>query len=191
MSTKDKIRAAGLKLFVAKGYDATSVAQICEQAGVSNGSFFHAHKSKELLAADIYVLALQKYHASILAVVAEQPNARDGIEGLIRAHVDWVVSNKVDANFLFEQTRSDWMNLARIQQAEENARFGKKLSLWLEACAEEGTLVDMPTEVVFSQLIGPIQMNCRAWLSGRSKKKPIVFVDVFIAAAQRALLDVN
>ncbi len=46
-NTKEKILKAGERLFSNKGYDATSVAEICEEAGVSKGAFFHYFDSKE------------------------------------------------------------------------------------------------------------------------------------------------
>jgi TetR/AcrR family transcriptional repressor of nem operon len=45
--TQEKILTAARDLFLSKGYPATTVDQIVEQAGVSKGSFYHAFPSKE------------------------------------------------------------------------------------------------------------------------------------------------
>jgi TetR/AcrR family transcriptional regulator, transcriptional repressor for nem operon len=49
-SARDKLLAAGLDLFRARGYSATSVDQLCAAAGVTKGAFFHHFASKEALA---------------------------------------------------------------------------------------------------------------------------------------------
>ena len=49
-STKDKLLNAAEALMLAKGFTATSVDEICEEAGVTKGSFFHYFESKDELA---------------------------------------------------------------------------------------------------------------------------------------------
>jgi TetR/AcrR family transcriptional regulator, transcriptional repressor for nem operon len=45
--TRPRILAAALDLFLARGYTATSVDQICTRARVSKGSFYHLFATKE------------------------------------------------------------------------------------------------------------------------------------------------
>lgn len=44
--TRAQITAAAEKLFSQSGYDATGVAEICAQAGISKGAFYHHFPSK-------------------------------------------------------------------------------------------------------------------------------------------------
>jgi len=46
-STKTKLLDAGQRLMLSGGYTATTVDQVCAEAGVTKGSFFHYFKSKE------------------------------------------------------------------------------------------------------------------------------------------------
>ncbi len=48
--SKTKLLDAALLMIRAKGYAATTVEDICRQAGVTKGSFFHHFKSKDALA---------------------------------------------------------------------------------------------------------------------------------------------
>lgn len=48
--SKSKLLDAALRVIRAKGYTATTIDDICRQAGVTKGSFFHHFKSKEDLA---------------------------------------------------------------------------------------------------------------------------------------------
>jgi TetR/AcrR family transcriptional repressor of nem operon len=46
-STKAKLLEAGQRLMLSGGYTATTLDQICAEAGVTKGSFFHYFKSKD------------------------------------------------------------------------------------------------------------------------------------------------
>jgi TetR/AcrR family transcriptional regulator, transcriptional repressor for nem operon len=50
--TKTKILGAALQLVREKGYDATTVDDLCKAAGVTKGAFFHHFVSKEELAVE-------------------------------------------------------------------------------------------------------------------------------------------
>ena len=52
-SLREAIQEAGTKLFTERGFNASSVKDITEAAGVPKGSFYNHFKSKEALAAEI------------------------------------------------------------------------------------------------------------------------------------------
>lgn len=56
--TKRKLVDAGVKLMRARGYNATTVDDICADAGVTKGGFFHYFKSKD----DVARAALAHFH---------------------------------------------------------------------------------------------------------------------------------
>ena len=55
--TRAAIMAASAALFSQAGYEAASVAQICEQAGVSKGAFYHHFPSKQ----DLFLAILEDW----------------------------------------------------------------------------------------------------------------------------------
>ena len=71
-SAKIKILEAALSLFRTKGYAATSVDDLCRQAGVTKGAFFHHFRSKEELA----VAAAQYWSETTSAFFASAPYHR-------------------------------------------------------------------------------------------------------------------
>ncbi|MEW6324430.1 MAG: TetR/AcrR family transcriptional regulator [Nitrospirota bacterium] len=48
-ATKEKLLDAAQRLMLAKGYEATTVDDICQAAGLTKGSFFHYFDNKEAL----------------------------------------------------------------------------------------------------------------------------------------------
>ena len=45
--TREKIFQAAKRILQKKGYEELSIKNICEEAGVSNGSFYHHFKTKD------------------------------------------------------------------------------------------------------------------------------------------------
>lgn len=77
-NVKEHIVAAGLKLLHSKGFNATSVQDITEAAGVPKGSFYNHFTSKEALGLEV----LQRYgeaaaaHLDVLGDAGLAPKAR-------------------------------------------------------------------------------------------------------------------
>lgn len=187
MTTRDKIRNSALALFDEKGVEATTVADIRAHSEVSNGSFFHAFKNRDALCADLYLSALQGYHQAIIAALDEKPGIEEEISGFIQAHINWVIEHETQARFLFLHAKSEWLDHIRAAQQEENTLFGESIEKWCKLRITSGNLVDMPSPVVLAQLIGPAQIYCRGWLSGRKDADPRDNLGNLVICAVRAV----
>jgi AcrR family transcriptional regulator len=185
---RDDLLAAGLAMFDRDGFEGATVAAIRARARASNGSFFHFFGSKKELAGTLFLEILQRYHAAVLAALDPPANARDGIAALIRAHLGWVVNSRREARYLFEISRSEWSETVRDAQRAQNARLTEGVERWRAPLIACGELAPMAPALFFAQTIGPAQIFCRAWLSGRDQTDPRVHADTFIACALRALV---
>jgi len=67
--TKRKLVDAGMNLMRERGFNATTVDEICAAAGVTKGGFFHYFKSKD----DIAKAALASFHEVKLKAYADAP----------------------------------------------------------------------------------------------------------------------
>jgi TetR/AcrR family transcriptional regulator, transcriptional repressor for nem operon len=65
--TRDRLLAAGIQLFAAKGYQSTSIADLLQHANAHSGSFYHFFPTKQ----DLLLAVLRAY--------------RDGIESMLLA----------------------------------------------------------------------------------------------------------
>lgn len=187
-TARDDLLAAGLIVFERDGFEGATVAAIRNLARTSNGSFFHFFGSKKELAGTLFLEILQRYHASMVAALDPQPDAREGIARLIRAHLDWVVNNRREARFLFEISRAEWSEDVREAQRSENSRLAAGVENWRAPLIARGELFPMSATLFFSQIVGPAQVFCRAFLSGRDRSDPRGQVDTLIACAIRALV---
>jgi AcrR family transcriptional regulator len=185
---REDLLAAGLAVFDRDGFDGATVAAIRTRARASNGSFFHFFASKKQLAGTLFLQVLQRYHAAILAAIDTSIPAEEGIGRLIRAHLDWVANNRREARYLFEISRSEWGETVREAQRSQNARLAQAIELWRAPLIARGELLPMTSQLFLSQIIGPAQIFCRAWLSGRDRGDPRLQADTLIACAVRALV---
>lgn len=190
-SVRDDLLAAGLAVFDRVGFEAATVAAIRTRARASNGSFFHVFGSKKELAGALFLDVLAQYHAAMLAALDPVPDARQGIDRLIRAHLDWVVGSRREARYLFEISRGEWGEDIRGAQRVQNARLAEGLERWRAPLVAGGELLPMAPVMFVSQLIGPAQIFCRAYLSGRDRADPRAEADTLIACAIRALVPQN
>jgi AcrR family transcriptional regulator len=185
---REELLAAGLAVFDRVGFEAATVAAIRTKARASNGSFFHVFGSKKELAGALFLEVLRHYHAALLAVLASPPDAAEGIDHLIRAHLDWVVTSRREARYLFEISRSEWSEDVRDAQRAQNGRLAEGIERWRAPLVARGALLPMTPAMFVSQLIGPAQIFCRAFLSGRDRADPRGEAAALVACACRALL---
>ena len=184
---RNDLLTAALAVFERDGFEGATVATIRESAGASNGSFFHFFNSKRELAGTLFLEVLRHYHLAMLAAIDAPLGAEEGIARLIRAHLDWVVNNRHEAKYLFEISRSEWAQDVRDARHAQNSSLAEGVEAWRAPLVASGALLPMTPSLFFSQIIGPAQFFCRAWLSGRDPSDPRDHADVLIACATRAL----
>ncbi len=69
--TRSRILDAAGELFAQRGYDATSVSDICERAGVTKGGFYHHFSSKEVIFLELRDRWLQPLEVALTLPRAE------------------------------------------------------------------------------------------------------------------------
>jgi AcrR family transcriptional regulator len=186
-TAREDLLAAGLAVFDRDGFEGATVAAIRTRARASNGSFFHFFGSKKELAGTLFLEILGRYHAAVLAAVDESC-AREGVARLIHAHLEWVVNSRREARYLFEISRSEWSEEIRGAQRAQNSRLAEAVERWRAPLLARGELLPMSAALFFSQIIGPAQIFCRAWLSGRDRADPREQIDTLIDCAIRAVV---
>ena len=65
LSSRDKLLESAATLFLEKGYDATSVNDICKHAGVSKGSFYYYFETKQVL----FLTLIEKWANDLMQTV--------------------------------------------------------------------------------------------------------------------------
>lgn len=76
--TKERIFQAAIRILQRNGYENLSIKNICEEAGVSNGSFYHHFKTKDDLLS-YYIEAQPTINPELLAAPSDKDSAKAAI----------------------------------------------------------------------------------------------------------------
>jgi AcrR family transcriptional regulator len=86
--TRMRILAAGLDLFAAQGYHATSIRDIAAGAGLQSASLYTHFTSKEAILAELVLIAFELHHRALISSLLTAGTApRDQFRNVVEAHV--------------------------------------------------------------------------------------------------------
>lgn len=180
-----EILEAALALFLARGYEATTVEDIRDRSAASVGSIYHHFGGKEDLAAALYVESLRDYQAGFVRTLKRHRDAREGIRATVRHHLRWIGRNPDRARFLFGMREAVGPREADL--VEMNRRFFAEVSAWVRPHLSAGEMRRLPVDVAYVLWIGPAQEYARNWLGGRGPTGPERVAPVLADAAWDAL----
>lgn len=91
--SEEKILNAGLELFAEHGYQATSIAQIAKQAGVSKGLMYNYFESKQALLRKIISQAIEESQRIVDHALEDYEKPEEELEHLVMDSIDYVKQN--------------------------------------------------------------------------------------------------
>jgi AcrR family transcriptional regulator len=186
-SRKRVIIEAALFCFTELGLEQASMDDIRTRSGASTGSIYHHFKSKEQLAAEVYLEGIRRYQEGFLPALEESADARGGIRAVVRYHLGWVEDHPDWARFLFQQRRSEFMAAMEGEFSRINDGFFGRASEWFGRHVRAGTFRHLPADLYVALLLGPCQEYTRIFLSGRARAKPDEIADELAEAIWRAI----
>lgn len=162
-STRGRILAAARSLFVADGYETTTIADVLEAATVSKGALYHHFESKRAIAEAVFS------DASLGAIVAASRRAievSDPMEALVQGCLHWLdeVSEASVATVMFDvgPTALGWERCRQIEAPNSL----QAIQLGIARAAEAGDFSPTRTEIA-AHTINAVLAEL-AWLSVRS-----------------------
>lgn len=181
----DRLRAAAFDLFVEQGYDATSVDQIAERAGVGRSTFFRTYPTKEAV--------IFPDHEDVLArIEARLETAAPGQHFLaLREAARLVLGHYLDegdhARARYRLTRSvpalREREIAGMQRYQETFRIF--IRGWDDpADPAEVLRVDLQSDLLAAALVTAHNHVLRRWLRGTTTD-PMVEFDTAMTEVQR------
>jgi TetR/AcrR family transcriptional regulator len=88
LRSNDRILQKALELFSERGYEATSVREICEAAEITKPTLYHFYGSKEGVYRAIVEGALERFRDDMLRALAGGGTLRDQLTRTARAYLD-------------------------------------------------------------------------------------------------------
>lgn len=129
---RDQILAIAAHLIARRGYSATTVRDIADEAGILSGSLYHHFSSKEAILQEILRNFMDTLLAKLERIAAEEPDPRARLDQLIAVAFS-TIEQQPDAVGLYQQESAYLATVAGFEFiTEESNRIE---SVWLEALA--------------------------------------------------------
>ena len=137
-STKDALFNSLLKLSREKGFDKVTIRDICTDAEISIGSFYHHFKSKEELAKETYFQTDRLINEDFVRLCkANSPG--DNLHNILKIYVEYVSS---EIGMLIKSYYRLLLDVTSISAFEPERLYYGTLKEILENCAKSGYIKD-------------------------------------------------
>jgi TetR/AcrR family transcriptional regulator len=171
-------------LFSEKGYDATSVREICEAAEITKPTLYHFYGSKEGVYQALVLGALERFRADMSRALAGGGPLRDHLTSMARAYVEAAVREPQLARFLMALIH----NPPRSAPATDFVGFYHgvlaEVARTVEAAVARGEIAPGPTDLRLLVLMGALGEAMIGYLlSGQPELTPALadsLVDVVL-----------
>src|SRR6202040_2197025 len=107
---------------------------------------------------------LRDFHAALLAPIGRDVNAEEGVKGLVRAHVNWVVKHPDRALLLHKLKRDGDVTDASEGIRAANAKAFGTLKAWVRRKTEPGEMRALPFHLWMAVVFAPAMSLTRRWL---------------------------
>ena len=107
--TKERIFQAAKEILQKNGYENLSIKNICDVAGVSNGSFYHHFKSKDDLLS-YHVEEQPSIDPELLDIPSDKENAKEAIVGVYLNYASYCYILGVDFIAGYYHTKNEALN---------------------------------------------------------------------------------
>jgi AcrR family transcriptional regulator len=176
---RHEILDAALECFSSKGFGATTMADIRELAGASTGSIYHHFKSKEQLAAELYLEGMRESQQHGLAALLAHETTEHGVHALINAYLDWVGEHRKLAAFLFAMRNAEFLTAVEQDLDQIQREVIEAATDWFRSRMLSGELPNLSPDLLRAILYGPAAHFAREWAASQA--------DVGLELAKRKL----
>lgn len=156
LRSNDRILQKALALFSERGYDATSVREICEAAAITKPTLYHFYGSKEGVYRALVEGALGRFSTDMTQALAGGGPLRDHLTRMARAYVDAALREPQLARFLMALIH----NPPRSAPATDFVGFYHgilaEVAKTVEAAVARGEITPGPTELRLLVLMGAL-----------------------------------
>ncbi|MFE2754218.1 TetR/AcrR family transcriptional regulator [Actinosynnema sp. NPDC059335] len=160
-ATPERIVGAAVRLFAAKGFDATTVQEVVEAASVTKGALYHYFQSKDDLLFEIYRSLIGRQMADLDGIVAAGLDPATTVRRILVSLVETTAASvdetavfvrekhRLDAgrmaNFRAERRRYHETFRAVVEQAQRTGRFSSAVPADTAVLIALGVVNQLPT----------------------------------------------
>ncbi|MEU6151893.1 TetR/AcrR family transcriptional regulator [Actinosynnema sp. NPDC047251] len=160
-ATPDRIVSAAVRLFAAKGFDATTVQEVVEAASVTKGALYHYFGSKDDLLFEIYRSLIGRQTAELDRIVGKGADPATTVREIVVSLVETTAASVDEtAVFVREMHKLDAERMAAVRadrrryhetfravvaKAQAEGRFGARVPADTAVLIALGVVNQLPT----------------------------------------------
>lgn len=165
---RTQILEAALRCFLARGYLATSIADIRRESGASTGSIYHFFPGKGALAQALLGQAVAGWTAASEPAQADDVPAETAIKASVEGFVTWGLANTALLRFMDEiRTLSDnHPDFAAVREALADGR--RRAESQYRRFVERSEVRPLPFGLAHSLMLGPAYNYLRLVAAGEA-----------------------
>jgi AcrR family transcriptional regulator len=161
--SSDRILSKALELFARKGYEATSVREICEAAEITKPTLYHFFGSKEGVYRAIVDGALHDFRQSVESIMGGPGAPADKLHRFARAPFERVRENEELFRFLVALAHNPASAAPRTDFPTFYEGIVALVASVVEKGVREGTFGPGPTDVRMIVLMGALSEAMCGW----------------------------
>jgi AcrR family transcriptional regulator len=168
---RERILAAAVDLFADHGFDATSVSQVINRAGVAKGGFYHHFASKQDLLYAVYGQLIDRQLEGMQRILAERRPPAETLRALIADLVETTAASAREA-LVFSRELSQLGNARIMQLRSKRRRYHSAMIGLVREAQERGQFSPVASpEIVTFTIFGVINEMPR-WFRPNGRMRP-------------------
>jgi AcrR family transcriptional regulator len=150
-AVRQRILAAAVDLFAEHGYDATSVSQVINRAGVAKGGFYHHFASKDDLLYAVYGDLIERQLEGMERILAQRMQPAQTLRALIMDLVETTAGSVREA-LVFSRELSQLGNRRIVQMRSQRRRYQNAVIKLVDDAQQRGqfSALASPETVAFT-----------------------------------------
>jgi AcrR family transcriptional regulator len=166
--TIDRILQSSLELFSSKGYDATSVREICEAAGITKPTLYHFYGSKEGVYRALVEGTFEEFRAGLSHLLEAPGTAEERLRRVARSYFEYAGSRRELMRFVLSLVHNTSTSAPQTDFLRLYEEIVAQVARCVEAGVESGELARGSTETRMLVFMGALgECVCGSIIAGR------------------------
>jgi TetR/AcrR family transcriptional regulator len=162
--SSDRILQGALELFSSKGYDATSVREICEAAGITKPTLYHFYGSKEGVYRALVEGVLERFRAELLDQLAQPGPVVQRLQHVARQYFAAARGQRDLMRFLFSIVHNPPASAPAIDMSSFYEEIVRMVAAVTDEGVARGELAPGPTDVRMLLFMGALGEALCGWM---------------------------
>ena len=166
--SSERILQSALDLFTRKGYDATSVREICEAAHITKPTLYHFYKSKDGVYNALVDDVLVEFRRTLLATLEAPGTTAERLKRVARAYFASARGHRQLMRFIFALIHNPPASAPRTDFVRYYEELVGCIAARVDEGVAQGELAPGPTDLRMLVLMGSLgEAMCGYVLTGR------------------------